>query len=83
MTVVYFDLRARLEGLDLAMQMTNSTTSENEVISLPDISGKVSMPLLTGIDIGRFALLSLIGIALYGLLFMVMFFVFGLAMSGI
>ncbi len=83
MTVVYFDLRARLEGLDLAMQMTNSTTSENEVISLPDISGKTSMPLLTGIDIGRFALLSLIGIALYGLLFMMMFFVFGLAMSGL
>ncbi len=37
MTVVYFDLRARSEGLDLAMQMTSETGSENEVINLPEI----------------------------------------------
>jgi hypothetical protein len=73
MTVVYFDLRARSEGLDLAMQMPASTDSENQVISLPEIAGTTSMPLITGIDIGRFALLSLAGLAVYGLLFLVIF----------
>jgi hypothetical protein len=67
MTVVYFDLRARSEGLDLAMQMPASTDSENQVISLPEIATTTSsMPLITGIDIGRFALISLAAVALYG-----------------
>ncbi len=75
MTVVYFDLRARSEGLDLAMQMSNDTGSENEVINLPEISNKSSMPLITGMDIGRFALLSLAGIAIYALIFSLLFIV--------
>lgn len=82
MTVVYFDLRARSEGLDLAMQMANATGSENEAISLPDISEKTSMPFITAMDIGRFALLSLAGIAIYALIFTIMISVLGLAMSG-
>lgn len=68
MTVVYFDLRARSEGLDLAMQMPaapKSDDSENAVINLPEISTKSTMPLITGIDVGRFALLSLAGILFY------------------
>jgi hypothetical protein len=73
MTVIYFDLRARSEGLDLAMQMTNATDSQNDVINLPKISDKSSMPLITGIDIGRFALLSLAGIAIYGLIISLVF----------
>jgi hypothetical protein len=75
MTVVYFDLRARSEGLDLAMQMSNDTGSENEVINLPEISNKSSMPLITGMDIGRFALLSLAGIAFYTLIVSLLFIV--------
>jgi hypothetical protein len=82
MTVVYFDLRARSEGLDLAMQLTVSTGSENAALSLPDISEKAPSPLITSLDIGRFALLSLAGIAFYVLIFTVMFAVLGLAMSG-
>lgn len=68
MTVVYFDLRARSEGLDLAMQMPgmpSSDGSENAVINLPEIATKTSTPLITGIDIGRFALISLAGILFY------------------
>ncbi len=81
MTVIYFDLRTRSEGLDLALQMSASTASENEVITLPQITDKTPMPLITGIDVGRFALLSLIGVAAYGLLFVLIFGIFGLAVS--
>ena len=76
MTVVYFDLRARAEGLDLAMQMSSNAGSENETINLPEISNnKSSMPLITGMDIGRFALLSLAGIAVYALIISLIFLV--------
>lgn len=76
MTVVYFDLRARAEGLDLAMQMSGNAGSENETINLPEISNnKSSMPLITGMDIGRFALLSLAGIAVYALIISLIFLV--------
>jgi hypothetical protein len=82
MTVVYFDLRARSEGLDLAMQIANASDSDSGVISLPEISSKSSLPLLAGIDIGRFALLSLAGIAIYGLIVVLLFFLVGLTMPG-
>jgi hypothetical protein len=83
MTVVYFDLRARSEGLDLAMQMPASTDSDNQVISLPEIANSTSMPLITGIDIGRFALMSLAGVALYGIFVLFMVGVMGLASAGL
>jgi hypothetical protein len=83
MTVVYFDLRARSEGLDLALQIPASPDSENQVISLPEISAKTQTPLITGIDIGRFALLSLVSLALYGLLFVVIFGILGLATASV
>lgn len=80
MTVIYFDLRARSEGLDLALQMPSfAPSTENDVINLPNISGKSTTPFITGIDIGRFALLTLIGIAFYGLITVVMFGILGLA----
>ncbi|MBI5351129.1 MAG: hypothetical protein HZB50_00660 [Chloroflexi bacterium] len=81
MTVVYFDLRARSEGLDLAMQMSGAAGSENESINLPEITNKSSMPFITGMDIGRFALLSLAGIAIYALIISVVFFI-GMAAFG-
>jgi hypothetical protein len=84
MTVVYFDLRARSEGLDLAMQMPASAGSENQTVSLPEITNTTSsMPLITGIDIGRFALLSLAGIALYGIFVLLGFGMMGLAGAGL
>ena len=82
MTVVYFDLRARSEGLDLALQISSASDVDKDMISLPDISNKEPMPLFEGIDVGRFALLSLVGIAVYALIFAVVFLVAGFAMSG-
>ncbi len=81
MTVIYFDLRARSEGLDLAMQLPTSAASENDVLTLPEITGKTPIPLISGIDVGRFALLSMAGLAFYGLIFVVLFGIFGLATS--
>lgn len=65
MTVIYFDLRARSEGLDLAMQLSSTAGIEPLDRELPEISVKSSMPLFTGIDLGRFALLSFAAIAFY------------------
>lgn len=83
MTVVYFDLRTRSEGLDLALQMPASTDPENQVISLPEISAKTKTPLITGIDIGRFILLSMAVIAVGASFFLVIFGIFGLAAAGL
>lgn len=81
-TIVYFDLRTRAEGLDLAMQLSRASGPDGEILSLPEISGDRSMPLVSGIDVGRFILLSLIGIALYGLFMAIAFLAVGLSMSG-
>ncbi len=83
MTVVYFDLRARSEGLDLAMQMPASIDSQNQVIRLPEIATTTSMPLITGIDIGRFALISLAAVALYGVFVLLGFGMMSLATAGL
>jgi hypothetical protein len=81
-TVVYFDLRARSEGLDLAIQFSRASGPDGEIVSLPEITGDHSMPLISGIDVGRFIMLSLIGIAFYGLLMAIMFLVVGLGATG-
>ncbi len=81
MTVVYFDLRARSEGLDLAMQMSGDTSSDGGQINLPDISHQSTTPLLTGLDIGRFAILSLGAIAFYFLIVFVLVLISMAAMS--
>jgi hypothetical protein len=65
MTVVYFDLRARSEGLDLALQISAGAENETDVVQLPEISTKSQMPFFTMIDAGRFSLLSLAGVAVY------------------
>lgn len=82
MTVVYFDLRARNEGLDLVLQLspTNSDETQSENV-LPEISNQSTTSILTGIDIGRFALLSLIGVMLIGCYFFFVFSFLGLASS--
>jgi hypothetical protein len=69
MTLVYFDLRARSEGLDLALQLSDEPANETDVIQLPNISSQSHVPFLTTTDAGRFALLSLGVVALYFLLF--------------
>ncbi len=77
-TVVYFDLRVRNEGLDLALQL--APTSDNETSDLPEIRATPT-PLITGLDIGRFALLSLIGIGIFVAYFFFAFII--LAILGI
>jgi len=77
MTVVYFDLRARNEGLDLALQLSSLNESQGESTALPEISNQQPIPFMMGIDIGRFALLSLIGIALFGCYFIFIFTIVG------
>lgn len=62
-TLVYFDLRVRTEGFDLslaALQATDHTTAD--VSSIPPAAA--SQNLLTGDDIGRLIILSLIVVAL-------------------
>ena len=71
LTVVYFDLRARSEGLDLVMQTANiNNTGNSEAISLPEVSRvinapKIQPPFITGKDIGYLALITVAVIALY------------------
>ena len=71
LTVVYFDLRARSEGLDLVMQTANvANMGTNEVISLPEVSRvinapKIQSPFITGRDIGYFSLMTIAISALY------------------
>jgi hypothetical protein len=81
-TVVYFDLRARNEGLDIALELSRLNESPNDTSTLPELSDRQNRPLMEGIDIGRFALLSLIGVALFGCYFIFIFGMLGLMTSG-
>jgi hypothetical protein len=68
MTVIYFDLRARSEGLDLALQVSDPSADATTTELLPEAPQQPSMPLLTWIDLGRFTLVSFAGIAFYFLI---------------
>jgi hypothetical protein len=84
MTVVYFDLRARSEGLDLALQVSSAPENETDVVHLPEITTLAqSEPFFTTTDAGRFALLSLAGMALYAILISVVFALTALAMPAL
>lgn len=73
MTVIYFDLRARSEGLDLALQLSGEAGTEPAPGELPEIAVKSNAPIFTGMDLGRFALLSFAAIAFY---FVIISFIF-------
>jgi hypothetical protein len=74
MTIVYFDLRVRSEGLDLALQASDSPGTELEkAAALPEIASDSKTALLTGTEVGYFVLLTLAGGALYALIFGVLF----------
>lgn len=64
-TLVYFDLRVRTEGFDLAllsMQAEGATdVSDAMALSAPVTKEK----LITGVDLGNFAILTLIGAGIY------------------
>jgi hypothetical protein len=68
-TLVYFDLRVRTEGFDLAllsMQITGDQPSLEAVQQLPD--QKPSEKLLEWSDVGNFAILTIVGGGIYFLL---------------
>jgi len=75
-TLVYFDLRVRTEGFDLAISTLNP--SENAMVDLSTIpAGAPAQKWLTGDDIGKFIVVTMVGIGVYFL------FVFALAVVGI
>ena len=80
MTVVYFDLRVRIEGLDLALQ---STSAEAGLISLPEVPGRSPMRFLTGTDVAYFVLLSLGAAAIFALFYSVILGIVFASMSSI
>lgn len=64
-TVIYFDLRVRTEGFDIAlltMEAAGSTDlSEVTAVPVPQTNER----LITGPDLGNFAILTLVGAGLY------------------
>jgi hypothetical protein len=67
-TVIYFDLRVRTEGFDLALLTMEAAGSTDiaEVTAVP--VPQTSERLITGPDLGNFAILTLVGAGLYILL---------------
>lgn len=80
MIVVYFDLRVRSEGLDLAMQAASQADPEANIASLAETTPSGSLgSFVTGTDVAHFILLSMIFLALYfALVFAVVILIFGL-----
>ena len=70
MTVVYFDLRVRSEGLDLALQAASQTDPEANIASLAETTPAGPQgSFITGTNILYFFLLSLIAVLLYAVVF--------------
>jgi hypothetical protein len=74
-TLIYFDLRVRTEGFDLAlltMEASGSTElSETMAAPVPQVQER----LITGSDLGNFAILTLAGAGIY--IFFISFLVGG------
>lgn len=68
MMVVYFDLRVRTEGLDLAMQAAANAGAETNIVALTGTSPKPSPSLVTGSEVGQFILVSIATVAIYAIL---------------
>ena len=64
-TLVYFDLRVRTEGFDIALltMQTEGTTDVSDAIALS--APLTNERLMTGTDLGNFAILTLIGAGIY------------------
>jgi hypothetical protein len=80
LTLMYFDLRVRTEGFDLALLAANATGDQvTEVAALAPTAG--SGPLVTWQEMGYFAAIELAGAGLYCLLYLVLVAVFVALMS--
>lgn len=73
MTVVYFDLRVRAEGLDLALQAAANAGAQTNIVALTETSPQPAPALMTGAEAGQFILVSLAALAVYAILFGVFF----------
>lgn len=64
-TLIYFDLRVRTEGFDLAIltMETSGSTDLTEAMTAP--MPQVNEKLITGTELGNFAILTLAGAGLY------------------
>ncbi len=67
-TVVYFDLRTRSEGLDLALQTSGIPAEGSGAAFLPEITAAPQTSLITWTEVGYFVLLTLGFVAIYILL---------------
>jgi len=65
MTVVYFDLRVRAEGLDLALQAAANSGAETNIVALTETAPQPTASLVTGTEVGQFILVSLAAVAIY------------------
>ncbi len=71
-TLVYFDLRVRTEGFDIAL-LTMQTEGGTDVSDAVALTAPITQEkLVTGVDLGNFAILTLIGAGIYILLSSVM-----------
>ena len=80
-TLLYFDLRVRTEGFDLAILSRNGAAEESDTTALTSQAPAVTSPqLITTRELGYLALLSLGGIALFALVYGILMAI-GLAAS--
>ena len=68
-TLIYLDLRVRTEGLDLALLTMEAAGSVDVAEAMAVPSPATDERLITGPDLGNFAILTLIGVGLYILFF--------------
>jgi hypothetical protein len=85
-TLMYFDLRVRNEGLDLMLQARQVSSEISQVPAdytklIADSPPAEKSPLLTRNNYGSFALISLVILGLYVLLFVAFLFIFALIYS--
>jgi hypothetical protein len=64
-TLIYFDLRVRTEGFDLALLTMESSGSTDLAETMAAPISQTSERLITGAELGNFAILTLAGAGLY------------------
>ncbi len=64
-TLIYFDLRVRTEGFDLALLTMEASSSADLSQAMSTPVPQVNERLITGPDLGNFAILTLAGVGIY------------------
>jgi hypothetical protein len=64
-TLIYFDLRVRTEGFDIALLTMDPSAAALGAENLPAPASQPNERLVTGPELGNFAILTLAGIGLY------------------